>query len=322
MGVIELDKKGEIRFWSAGRLELSDGTKVDIPVVQLKGANAGPTLCLTSGTHGCELTGTGSIIKVTREIINLNELSGKILAVPMVNILAFQHSKHRAPQDDINLNRVFPGDANGSPSAQIAYAVYKEVVQEADYLIDFHTEPLESALPSCFTVAKREGIKEDVLKKSRELAKIFGFTLLETTASGTITEAAMRDGKPAFTSDLSGPWGTITRGGVISGVRGILNVMRHLRMIEGKIEQHPGIPVLDALKGPVEIRAKKGGIVLALCNGGEFVPKNTPVAKIYNLYGDVVEVVKSPTDGYIFGYPLLQNEAVATGEVVVSVLRK
>jgi predicted deacylase len=132
----------------------------------------------------------------------------------------------------------------------------------------------------------------------------------------------MRDGKPAFTCDLSGPWGTITGGGVDLGVRGILNVMKRLRMIKGEIEPHPGVPVLDVLKGSISVRAIKGGIVLALFRGGEFVPKNTPVAKIYNLYGDIVEVVKSPTDGYIFGYPLLENEAVATGEVVVSILRK
>ncbi len=317
-----MNKKSEIKFWSAGRLELPDGVGAEIPVVQVDGAKAGPTLCLTSGTHGCEVTGTGSIIKVTREIINPDALSGRIIAVPMVNMLAFQHSKHRAPQDDVNLNRVFPGDANGSASAQIAYAVYKEVVQKADYLIDFHTEPLESALPTCFTITKREGIEEDVLKKSHELAKVFGFTMLETAATGTIMEAAMRDGKPAFTSDLPGPWGTISGGAVDLGVRGILNIMKHLRMVEGNIEPHPGILMLEGLKDSISVRAKKGGIVLAIFNGGEFVAKGSPVAKVYNLYGDVVEVVKSPVDGYVFGYPFFENEAVATGEVVVSILRK
>ena len=44
-------------------------------------------------------------------------------------------------------------------------------------------------------------------------------------------------------------------------------------------------------------------ITSAALNDGEFLKKGERLAEIYDLYGDVLEVVEMPVDGYVWAYP-------------------
>src|ERR1051325_3328 len=88
---------------------LASGMDLRLPIHRVVGAQPGPTLGITAGIHGDEYLP----IEVVRQLIQQldpAQLSGTIVAIPVVNPLAIESQTRNTPIDMNNLNRVFPGD--------------------------------------------------------------------------------------------------------------------------------------------------------------------------------------------------------------------
>lgn len=92
-------------------------------------------------------------------------------------------------------------------------------------------------------------------------------------------------------------------------------------MIEGAIEPQTDVPIIPERLAKIRpLRATRGGFVHHLRKVGDRVAQGDPLAAILDLFGDEVERITSPVDGYIVTYPhMLGNQAAATGEVVAFV---
>ncbi|MGD2142279.1 MAG: hypothetical protein PVH79_02220, partial [Candidatus Bathyarchaeota archaeon] len=55
------------------------------------------------------------------------------------------------------------------------------------------------------------------------------------------------------------------------------------------------------------IRASRGGLIRFFKKPGELFKRGETLAEIYDLYGDVVEEVEMPVDGYVWAYPCGQS---------------
>ena len=127
--------------------DLPDGRPMQIPVVIVRGEKEGPTLWLHGCVHGNEYCGA-YIIHSTLRGLDPTLLSGTVVALPVLNITAFQKNQRMSPYEGYgggDLNRCFPGQEDGSLTQQMAYRIYTELRKHADYLIDFHTATLEGA---------------------------------------------------------------------------------------------------------------------------------------------------------------------------------
>ncbi len=91
---------------------------------------------ITAGIHGNE---TASIL-LAREIKGWIEGSGisNVEVLPEANKKAVESNQRNNPEDDKDLNRVFPGKKNGSDSEKIAYEIFHKA-KEFDFVIDLHT---------------------------------------------------------------------------------------------------------------------------------------------------------------------------------------
>jgi predicted deacylase len=120
---------------------LPDGSPVDIPVMILRGEREGPVLWMHGCVHGNEYCGTYTIHALLRSL-DPAALKGTVIALPVLNLTAFQKNQRMSPFEGFgggDLNRCFPGRANGSVTEQIAYAVYRPLKEHADLFVDFHT---------------------------------------------------------------------------------------------------------------------------------------------------------------------------------------
>src|SRR5688572_29006659 len=109
-----------------------------IPITVIRGRQAGPTLALIAGTHGSEVAPTVALQRLRAEV-DANELRGTLLLVHVANMPSFLgRTIYYSPIDGKNLNRVYPGKANGSVSERIAHAITTEIIERADYLVDMH----------------------------------------------------------------------------------------------------------------------------------------------------------------------------------------
>ncbi len=303
-----------------GRLTVAwerDSAPVSIPLLVAHGAEEGPTLLLTAGMHGIEVGGAEVVRQVLRERLNPAELRGTVVASPILNPFAFRAAEMNTPEDELNLNRVFPGSPNGLLSHRLAHTIMRELVERADFLVDLHSNVLPAL---AFTIVKptRNAAVETT---SRRMAKAFGLTTiemqleLEAHRTGTMLEAALADGKPGITIELIGTR-TLEPKSIEAGVRGTLNVLRDLGMLSGAMERQEKVLVIPGHLGRIEVTVGRGGLLHQLVPVGERVHKGVPFAHLRDPWGDIVEELPSPVDGWVLAYPLRMSQAVLTGNYV------
>src|SRR4029079_13006547 len=113
-------------------------------------------LVVTGGVHAAEYASIAAALELGRSLDPAN-LRGRVIVVPVMNMPAFTaRSIYISPLDGKNLNRVFPGDARGTASEQIAAWAFKNVIRQADFYIDLHGGDLIEALVP-FTIFHRTG---------------------------------------------------------------------------------------------------------------------------------------------------------------------
>ena len=135
------------------------------PFFSIVGAKRGPTFLVTAGIHAAEYTGIEAAIRLGRTI-DPAEVRGTIVVVPLLNRPGFyERSIYVNPEDNDNMNRVFPGRPDGTWSERFAYHFLNDVIVGADYAIDLHAgDMIEDLVPF---VGYSETGQEDVDRAAR-----------------------------------------------------------------------------------------------------------------------------------------------------------
>ena len=128
---------GERRVVDLPISKLSNHAPVTLPVHVLHGSQPGPTMFVCAAIHGDELNGVEIIRRLLRTL-EPQSISGTLLCVPVVNVYGFI-SRSRYLPDRRDLNRSFPGSANGSLAARLAHLFMTEIVKRSQIGIDLHT---------------------------------------------------------------------------------------------------------------------------------------------------------------------------------------
>jgi predicted deacylase len=79
-----------------------------------------------------------------------------------------------------------------------------------------------------------------------------------------------------------------------------------LGMVQGKVEPQAETLVLKgAYRSSGNVRANRGGLVNRFVDTGVRIAKGTKIAEVMNPYGDVVETIHMPSDGYIWAWSII-----------------
>ena len=280
-----------------------------IPISVIHGAQPGPTLALVAGNHGYEYT---PIIALQRLPPRLDpkQMSGTLILVHVANMPSFlKRTIYYSPVDGKNLNRVYPGRTDGTVSERIAYQITKEVIERADYVLDIHCgDGNESLRPYSYWDIKAGG--KDVVEKSKQLALAFGLDRIvmdterptDPANSAYCSTTATTRGKPAITIE-SGGLGATDDESIARIERGVMNVMRHLKMIEGQPQmvEHPMF--IDRSE---VLRSSETGIFYPLVEKGHTVAKGALMGYVTDFFGKRIFELRAPFAGevlYILGTP-------------------
>lgn len=284
---------------------------VQIPIVIINGFEEGPTLCLTAGTHGCEYAGIAAVIRVCSNI-NPKQLRGKIIAVPVVNMPSFrQKTPYVNPVDKLNIAETYPGKTGGSMSQVIAHTMLEEVIAKADYYIDCHSGDVDERLIEN-TYYYRCG-NEKVDNASYALCRAFGFkyiVLVNDVPAYSHFKEVCRKGIPMVQSECGG-LGILKESDIANYVKGIINVMKFLRMIDGK----PSPVEQKIVKKEFYVKVAHTGIFYPKADLGENVRKGQVVGEVGNLQGETVEKLLATEDGVI--RKIYTRHVVNPGEIVM-----
>lgn len=281
---------GERRNVQIPVVTLYTNTPVTLPVRVVHGKKPGPTVFISAALHGDEIIG----VEIIRRLLTLpvmKKLHGTLLAVPIVNTLAFLHQSRYLP-DRRDLNRSFPGSEKGSLAARLAHLFLREIVGRCDYGIDLHTGAINRPnLPQ---------IRADVSNPvTLRLAKAFGAPLLLNSepTQGTLREYTTQKGIPVLLYESSEAL-RFDEVCIRIGVRGVLNVLRELKML-------PGAKVKTAeptfAKSSTWVRAPASGILRGEAALGDEVKKGQLLGHIGDPLAEIEAAVLSTTDGIIIG---------------------
>ena len=312
-------REGEITKGKLGTFYLSDGSAVGIPSIGIQGREPGPVLWLGAAMHGQEISGIPVIWEIIKERVDAENLRGSVVGAPLINPFSFNGGTYFTPEDGYNINRVFPGDTNSLLTHRLANLIFEEGIKKSDYIIDFHCN-MASAM--CFTIIDEPaGFPITIYDRYKKMAQAFGITIIEAKLkneahrTGLMSVEAELLGKPVITIELV-PWRRIDPLAVEVGVRGTLNVMKSLGMIDGPIEPQQGIQIIDGSLSRTELMADRGGIVMEYVDVGDRIKKDQKIGQIVDHYGDAVEDIVSPVDGWLLAWPMIHNQAAGTGEMV------
>jgi predicted deacylase len=298
--------------------EVRDGSSVGVPVIVVNGSEDGPVLSIVAGTHPNEQAPMEAIRRLTREILSPKQVKGALVAVPCANPLAFQHGEYVSPNDGVNIYLAYPGDKQGSITQRFAAAIWENVGLKSNCVIDFHSNYQPCLMFSYLSIIK----DKTTLKKAHSLAKAGGLTVIfaddqlyPSSGFHGFTDLLLEHGVPGFTFEVAGS-NDIVPVSVNVTVRGLQNVMKAMEMLPGNLEPHKEIKVLTGdycFYGMV--KANRAGLVQKIAEPGAKLKKGDVIARIHNLFGEEVEVITAPTDGYIWSYPLRTPRALPTQAV-------
>jgi hypothetical protein len=301
-----------------GYLTIRDlnGYGLEIPVMIINGVKKGPVLSVTAGVHPCEYTGIETVMRLYARL-DPRELSGTVIAVPIVNVPGFQaRSAYVNPIDGLNMNRIFPGDPSGTISYVMADVLFKEVVMKSNCLIDLHGGDLpEENLD--FVIVEKTG-KKEVDKASEDIGRAFNpeYMWIKGAAAGGLKI----EGALCSAANAAGIPGAVPEAGMAAKVQescvkflldGILNAMKQLKMMDGT----PRIKEPKIIKAQHVVKCKSAGFFTPTVKLGDIVSKGSIIGRIRNPFGEVVEEVKSPING-VFDF-LMYHSSVLPGNALM-----
>jgi len=277
---------------------LASGRELFIPLHRLEGRAPGPTLGLSAVVHGDEPL-TNEVVRRVLSSIDPADLRGTILAVPVVNSLAFESLSRHTPIDMLDLNRNFPGSPSGWLSEQIAHVLTTRFVAQLDVHLDLHTGGIFPTVDYVY-----------IFDRSRELSLAFGSTFLFEPSQpyqGTFAVPAGAKGIPFFTAEVGG--GSFLDAHYLEhGVRGVMNVLKQLKMIDGE----PIRPAQQTIVTEMAVvRPRFGGVLypeIGLDQLGKEVAGGTLLGRVVSPYTfETLEEIRAP---FARGYMILLRGAM------------
>lgn len=288
------------------------GMDLEFPIFLINGSQPGPTLSVTAGIHGAEYASVEAGLRLGRTL-NPDELHGRVIIFPVANPLAFAaRSIYITPPDGKNLNRQFPGQAQGTFSQALAYWLFTEIIRRGDAYIDLHGgDMIEALVP--FVIHFRTN-QTELDRAAAAMAQSFGIHyVLQGETPGSTYASAAAAGIPAILAEAGGQgiWTEETVGLLETGVR---RVMAHLEML-GEPSPVAEPPVM--LEHWEWLRSEADGLFYPTVQVGERVRAGQDLGRVADVFGNTLQSLAAPIDGTVLF--LVTSLAMNAGDPLLAV---
>jgi uncharacterized protein len=286
-----------------------------VPLIELTGSADGPLLTVIAGVHGCEYASMAGVRRWCRDLAE-RDLRGRIRAVPVLNLPAFRsRAPFVVPEDGKNLNRCFPGAADGTLAERLAYDAFHQLISGSDAYIDAHCGDLVEALQP---FALYEGGTAE--SRARELATAYGLPYVirqepgpGRAVAGTSSGAAAEAGIPAITAEAGG-CGLVEEHAVALHVAGLNRVLQLLGMADGQ----PGVDPQPTYLGRfLWLRCQQAGWWEPAVTAGQRLAAGQLIGTVSSLDGgEVQETITAPADCvviFLTSSPAVSDDGLLVG---------
>jgi predicted deacylase len=280
------------------------GERVAATVVRISSGRSGPILAVFAAMHGTEYASVAALGRLI-DRLHPEAIDGTLVLVPVANQQAFEtRTMYVSPSDGKNLNRTFPGKADGTYTEVLADLLWRQVASSASYVVDVHGgEVVEGLFP--FAGAYAQTGRPEVGERSRRAAEAFHPPYLvlnqvpaEIERRGQrLSLMATDSGIPAVLVE-AGSRGILEEADIRFIHDGILNLMRLLGMLPEPVEPASEPPIIVR---EVPVLASGAGLFHARVKPGDRVVPGQPLGDLVDYVGHAVERFTSEWDGVVLG---------------------
>lgn len=286
---------------------LAGGSWLTVPVEVIVGSRPRPRLVAIAGVHGDEPDGMLALLDFAGHS-DPAALHGSAVLVPVANPPAFAAHQRRSPLDGLDLNRIFPGRPDGTPSERLAYRLVNDIVTGADLVFTLHSWFATGMVVPHVEVP---GGDDTVSRRSWEAAAAAGFTRIRKGdwPAGVLGLAAVERGIPVLEAEIGGQ-GMSTPENRSAYVEHLTRLLRHLGIMDGDATPSPHVEVL----GRGLVHAPAGGMLRLNVRLGDYVEAGAVLASITNLHGERLAEIRAPSAGLVAA--LRRFVSVGPGDLV------
>ena len=253
---------------------------VMIPITVIRNGE-GPTALLTGGNHGDEYEGPVALQELALTLPP-GDIGGRVIIVPAFNYPAFRAGTRTSPIDRGNLNRSFPGLADGTVTEKIAHYFDSVLIPMADIVLDFHSggKTLDFLPFAAAHVLENKGQQAACVAAARAFNAPYTAILLDIDTVGMYDTAVEEKGKVFVTTELGGG-GTATARSIALAKRGVRNVLKHAGILSGDLQLEPTIS-LDMPDGDCFVFCESDGMIEPVVDLGGNVSAGDVVARVWS----------------------------------------
>lgn len=285
----------------AGRFTFSGDRgleKYEWPYIAIAGPRPGPSVLITAGIHAAEYTGIEAAIRLGREIAPPG-VRGLVVIIPLLNRPGFyERSIYVNPEDGDNLNRLFPGRADGTWGERFAHRLLNEVIVRFEHAVDLHAGDLiEDLVP--FVIYRETGDGALDMRITR-MANAYGARWAVASAPtgerpGSLYAVAAQRGVAAMLAE-SGGRGLLVEEDVVRHVRGVTNILRTIGALEGDPERVAPPQVVKSFEW---LRSPAEGIFHCRVRVDQRVRAGEIAGELVDLVGEPLATIAAPVSGVV-----------------------
>jgi len=296
-----------------------DSNPIGMATITIHGSQPGPHVWVEAQTHGDEPNSTEAILRVVREI-DPNHVSGTLVVAPAMHSAAVRHMMRESPLDGKNGNRIWGVDWTRLGHTKVFSYIWMERVSEMiralkpALVIDMHDGGIPLRIVSHVLYVARS----IPLGPLDEYARLSGMKVIwsnrDSRFGGSIADKMHELGLPCLMIEAGGT-GQLVEEDIGEMAFGLRNVLRAVGLLPGDPEPRPD-EQLTMVKGDW-VRAGRAGLFYRDVELGQRIRKGDRIGRVANLFGHVIEEIRSPGDGLVFG---LRHFAVANvGDYVANI---
>ena len=255
---------------------------VMVPISFAKNGD-GPGAVLTGANHGDEYEGPIALQSLANTI-DVERIRGQVIIVPYLNFPAFQAGHRVSPIDQLNMNRIFPGDPKGTVTRVIADYFSSVLLPMSDYVLDIHSGGKTLDFLPFAAYHELDDKSQQAACEAATLA--FGapyyLSLIEIDAGGMYDTQAESMGKVFVSTELGGG-GSTSPETVEIGKRGVHNFLVHA----GILDTDPIVPAAPSIKLDMQqenayVFSEHNGLIEPCVALGDAVNEGDLIARIYS----------------------------------------
>lgn len=252
-----------------------------IPIVRIKNGD-GPSVLMQAGNHGDEWEGQIALGNLLRAL-QPKDIKGRLVILPSANFPAAMAGQRTSPIDEGNLNRTFPGNADGTITQQIAHWIEHVLLPGFDYGFDFHSGGSSlTYIPSALASRHQDGAR---MAKAIGMLKAFGapvsYVGVAPQGGGrTFSSACHRQGVVSMGTELGGG-GMVTPASLKVAEDGMRRVLAHIGLLQGPVPAPTPTRLTEVGGDDYYVYASDSGLFEPLVDLGAEVKAGQPAARIH-----------------------------------------